>query len=188
MDKTTISEGIAFNTGTDDKPARKFWMGIVKVRELPHGCTQKDYAEWWPILTEKERERYTAAENQNVLTLGGFAQLLTYIGSGGATTLGFAQFFSVGTFPIQTVQAGDTGVNGEIYRVAPTSATITGNQLVISSYFGPSNGNGNLTNAGLYGVNATSSLGTGQLMTHTLYSYVKANGQAVSNDYIVILN
>ena len=50
-----------------------------------------------------------------------------------------------------------------------------------------SQGNGLLTNAGLFGVNATATLNSGTLMTHTLYAYNKPNGQAVSNDYLIIL-
>ncbi len=138
-------------------------------------------------MSERERERYTVHEAHNILTLSGFAQLLTYIGSNAATTLGFSQYFAVGTFPIISVQAGDTSVVGEIFRAVPSSQTITGNQLTLSTFFGPSQGNGLLTNAGLFGVNATATLGSGTLMTHTLYAYNKPNGQAVSNDYLIIL-
>lgn len=180
-----IQETISFSTLKDEEQG--FWCGLVKVRELPHGCTQEDFVAWWPRLTDTERERYTAYEDHNILTLNGYNQLLTYISANTATTLGFSQYFSVGTFPIISVQAGDTSVAGEIYRAVPTSATITGNQLTLSTYFGPSQGNGLLTNAGLYGVNASAPLGTGTLMTHTLYMYDKVNGQAVSNDYLIIL-
>jgi hypothetical protein len=165
----------------------KFWCGIVKVRELPDGCTEEDFKAWWPALSEQERERYTACEHHNILTLSGFTQLLTYISSGNATTLGFSQFFSVGTFPIITVQAGDTGVSGEIYRSAPTSQSIVGNQLTLSTYFAPSQAVGTYTNAGLWGVNATGTANSGTLMTHTLYNYPKSSSQAISNDYIIIL-
>lgn len=171
----------------DKQMEQIFWQGIVKVRELPAGLSFEEYLAWWPRLTERDRERYTAAEHHNILTLNGFQQLLTYVSSGNATTLGFSQYFSVGTFPITTVQAGDTSVQGELFRAAPTSSTITGNQLTLSTYFGASQANGNYTNAGLYGVNATATLGSGTLMTHTLYTYTKSNGTAISNDYIIIL-
>lgn len=164
-----------------------FWCGRVKIRELPPDCTLEDYLAWWPKLSEREREKYTAAEFKNVLTLNGFSQLLTYIASGNATTLGFSQFFAVGTFPVISVQAGDTSVQGEIYRSAPTSSVIVGNQLTLSTYFGPSQANGAYSNAGLFGVNASATLMSGTLMTHTLYNYTKTNTQAISNDYIIVL-
>lgn len=178
-------EHISFN-GPQGKEG--FWCGIVKVRELPRDITMQDYLEWWPRLTEREKERYTAHEAHNVLTLNGFNQLLTYVASSTATTLGFGQYFAVGTFPIISVQAGDTSVQGEIFRAVPTSSTITGNQLTLSTFFGSAQANGLYTNAGLYGVNATSTSGSGTLMTHTLYSYTKSNGTPISNDYIIVLS
>lgn len=189
MDKQLITqEHIAFNGQPPEEPLQGFWCGIIKVRELPKDITLQDYEEWWPRLSEHERERYTAYEAHNILTLSGFNQLLTYISSSTATTLGFSQYFAVGTFPIITVQAGDTSVQGEIFRAVPSSATTIGNQLTLSTFFGASQGNGNYTNAGLYGVNATSTLGSGTLMTHTLYTYTKSNGTPISNDYIIVLN
>ncbi len=161
------------------------FVGIVRVRELPYGITEKDFLEWWPRADEKERDRYTAYEHKNILTTNGRNQLLTYISSGLATTLGFAQEFAVGTFPITSVSPGDTAVQGEIFRAAPNTITITGQQVDISTFFGSSQANGNYTNCGLYGINATSTLGSGTLMTHTLYSYNKQNGQAITNDYLV---
>lgn len=164
-----------------------FWFGMVRVRELPPDCTQEEYLKWWPRLTEKERDRYTAGEFHNVLTLSGFSQLLTYISSNFSTTLGFSQYFAVGTFPIISVEAGDNSVQGEIFRATPTSSTITGNQLTLSTYFGPSQANGNYTNAGLFGVNASATSGSGTLMTHTIYTYTKSNGIPISNDYLIVL-
>lgn len=172
---------------TIETKERTFWTGIVKVRELPRDCTQADFDAWWPHLTEKERDLYTVKEFHNTLTLSGFTQLLTFIATSGVVTYGFSQFFSVGTAPITSVQSGDTSVAGEIYRAAPTTQTIVGNQLTLSTYFGPSQAVGLYTNAGLYGLSATSTLGTGVLFTHTLYNYNKINGQAVSNDYLIVL-
>lgn len=161
--------------------------GLVRVRELPRDCELQDFMEWWPRLTQRERERYTVYEHKNLLTTAGRNQLLTYISNSGGTTLAFAQYFSVGTFPITSVSPGDSSVQTEIFRAVPNSAVITGTQVDISTFFGASQANGNYTNAGLYGLNATSTLGSGTLMTHTLYSYSKANGTPITNDYLVNL-
>lgn len=163
------------------------FSGLVRVRELPRDCALSDFLEWWPRLTERERERWTAYERKNVLTLAGRAQLLTYLSSSTATTLGFAQYFAVGTFPIISVSAGDTSIQSEIFRAVPNTSVITGNQVDISTYFGPSQANGIYTNAGLFGINASSTLNSGTLMTHTLYSYAKSNGTPITNDYLVTL-
>jgi hypothetical protein len=162
-------------------------VGIVKVRELPAGCSREDFMEWWPRLTEKERERHTVYEHKNILTTVGRNQLLNFIASNNAVIGAFAQFFSVGTLPITSVSPGDTQVQTEIFRAVPTLITLTGQQVNISTYFGPSQANGNYSNGGLYGINATSTLGTGTLMTHALYVYSKQNGQAITNDYLNIV-
>src|SRR5204862_7770868 len=36
------------------------FSGLVKVRELPRDCEFADFMAWWPRLTERERERWTA--------------------------------------------------------------------------------------------------------------------------------
>lgn len=159
--------------------------GHILLRELPHDCTLFDFLDMWPKLTPKERDRYTVAEHHNTLTSSGRAQVLTYLSSSYATTLGFAQQFSVGTFPINTVSPGDTAVQGEIFRATPQTITITGTQVDVATYFGPSQANGSYTSCGLYGIAATSTLGTGTLMTHSIYKYNKQNGVPIVNDYLL---
>lgn len=159
--------------------------GHILLRELPPGCELEDFLDMWPKLSLKERDRYSVAEHRNTLTSAGRAQVLTYLSSSYATTLGFAQQFSVGTFPINTVSPGDSAVQGEIFRATPQTATITGTQVDVSTFFGPSQANGLYTNCGLYGLAATSTLGTGTLMTHSLYKYNKVNGVPIVNDYLL---
>ncbi len=161
--------------------------GIIKARELPHGCSQEDFVDWWPRLTEQERERYTVYEHKNILTTTGRNQLLNFIASNNAVIGAFAQFFSVGTLNITAVSPGDTQVQGEIFRAVPTLITLTGQQVDISTYFGPSQANGVYSNAGLYGINATSTLSSGTLMTHALYVYNKLNTVAITSDYLVVM-
>jgi len=36
-------------------------------------------------------------------------------------------------------------------------------------------------------VNASATANSGTLMTHTLYAYLKVDGTAISNDYLIIL-
>lgn len=163
------------------------FRGLIKARELPTGCELPDFLTWWPRLSERERERYTVYEHSNALTTNGRNQVLTYIGSSTATTLGFGQYFAVGNFGINTVSPGDTSVQGEFYRAVPNTTVITGTQIDVSTYFGPTSGTGLISNAGLFGINATATLGSGTLMTHALYNYTKPNGTAVTFDYLINL-
>src|SRR5438445_3848299 len=172
--KYTIEEHIKFT-------------GIVKARELPAGCTREDFLGWWPRLSEKERERYTAYEHKNILTNSGRNQLLNFIASNNVVVGAFAQYFAVGTFPITSVSPGDTQVQTEIFRAVPTLITLTGQQVNISTYFGPSQANGNYTNCGLWGINASATLSSGTLMTNALYTYSKINNQAITNDYLHVV-
>lgn len=175
----------------------KAWvLGRIKIRLLPDGITKEEFEAWWPRLTEKERERFTVYETHNIITASGRSQILTYIGnnalSGGSVGLSnvvpFAQYFSVGTGAIATVSAGDTGMIGELFRAVPSTATISGNTVNISTFFGSTQANGTYTNAGLFGNNATGTLGSGTLCTHALYAYTKASGQSLTNDYLINLN
>lgn len=161
--------------------------GTVRIRELPKGCELSDFLDMWGKLTPREKDRMTVAEHHNTLTTAGRDAVLTYISSSTATTLGFAQFFAVGTFPINSVSPGDNSVQTELFRAVPQAFTKTGTQVDVATFFGASQANGIYTNAGLYGLNATATLGSGTLMTHTLYSYTKANGAAIVNDYLLNL-
>lgn len=161
--------------------------GLVKIRELPYGCEMADFLEMWEKMTPREKERMTVYEHHNTITSAGRTQALTYLSSSTATTLGFAQYFAVGTFPINSVSPGDTSVQTEIFRAVPQTITITGTQADVATMFGSAQANGTYTNCGLYGINATSTSGSGSLMTHSIYQYTKANGQAIVNDYLLNL-
>lgn len=169
-------------------------LGRIKARALPADLTLEDFLAWWPRLTEKERDRYTVEETKNVITVNGRTNILTYIGntalSGGigGTVVPWAMFFAVGTGATASVSAGDTGMYTEFYRAAPSTATISGNSVNISTFFAAGNGNATYTNAGLWGNNATSSANSGTLMTHALYTYTKTNANSLTNDYIINLN
>ncbi len=176
--------------------------GLIKVRELPFDC-HDEIARWWlpeivdgrliraARMSEREKERYTACEAHNHLTVSGRTALLAYLSSRELTNPPWSQQFGVGNFPIASVDTADTSVQGEFYRNNPSSIVISGNnQIDLTTIFSGTNGNGRWFSAGLFGGgNATSSTGTGQLNTHALIkpSYVKATGN-VSIDYQIIVN
>jgi len=166
------------------------FIGKIKLRVLPGDLTLAEFLEWWPRLTEKERDHYTEYETRNLITTAGRSQVLTYIGSPNLSSpvVPFSQYFSVGTGATLTVNPGDSHVNGELTRLVPSTYTVSGNGVDISTFFSTSNGNGTWTNCGIYGNNATSTLGTGTLLTHALFSYTKLNTQTATCDYIITLS
>lgn len=171
--------------------------GLIRAREVPF-ATEEEWRYWWlpernesgtiirsARMSEREKERYTAAEAPNILVSSGITQVLTYIGSATGNTTGFAKYFAVGNVGITTVESNDTSLANEYYRVAPSTSNISGVQIDISSFFGASNGNGNITNAGLFGGSATATLLSGTLMTKSLFKYTKVNGIPITVDYLI---
>lgn len=159
--------------------------GILRIYEIPDELL--DGKEWGRLtLKEKDREGKLVVEARNMIMSAGRTQILSFIGASGATS-SFAQYYAVGTGTIYTVNTGDNSLASELFRAVPNSFSIVGNAVTISTSFSGSQGNGTLTNSGIFGNNATSTPGSGTLFTHLLYSYVKPSGLAVINDYTITL-
>lgn len=172
------------------------FSGVIRAR-VPPFETREEWAYWWlpemvggkivrvARMSEREKERYTVYEARNMLMLAGRTQILTYIGSNNGNSTGFAQYFAVGTFPINKLTAGDTSLQGELFRAIPSTSAISGTQIDVSTFFGSSQAVGTYTNAGLFGNGATGTSGSGTLMTHSLYAYTKPNTNPLVNDYLI---
>lgn len=171
--------------------------GHIRAREVPFE-TREEWIHWWlgefdsqgkmlrlPRMSDREKERYTVAESSNILVSSGITQLLNYLGSASGNSTGFAQWFATGNIALSNVNTNDTSVAGEFFRSQPSQATISGVQQDLSVFVGSTQGVGTNTNAGLFGNGATSTLGSGTLMTHSLFQYTKANGVAVTYDYLL---
>ena len=171
--------------------------GVIRVREHPFGDDKHQFEHWWlaewvngkmirpPRMPQKEKDKYTVYEAKNILTTNGRTQLLQYVGN--ASSVPWGKIFSVGTFPLVAVSPGDTSVATELVRVATSAPTVTGTQVDIPISFASGTGVGTWTNVGLYGTTAaTTTLGTGTLFTHALFSYVKGS-VAVVIDYLISL-
>lgn len=174
--------------------------GIIRVRELPEEWSVEEFRYRWCLapdergdfigkarISYKERERYTAAESENLITNNGISNVLTFLGLSSGTATLFFKVLSVGTGIIAGVAVSDTSVSGELKRLAPTGTLVTGNQQDVSVLFGTADGNGTWTNCGCYGGAASTTLGTGTLETHALFSYPKTNAISVTVDYVFIL-
>ena len=171
--------------------------GRIRVRELPFDSPE-EWRYWWlgefnsagqmvraPRMSEREKDRYTVAESRNILVSSGITQLLTYIGSNSGNSTAFAQQFAVGNTAISQVNSNDTSVAGEYFRAAPSASNVSGVQLDLSTLAGTSQANGVITNVGLFGNGATSTIGSGTMTTHSLFNYNKTSSNSVSFDYLL---
>ena len=169
--------------------------GLIRAREVPFE-TEEEWRRFWlgefdsqgrmiraPRMSEREKERYTVAEAPNILVSSGITNVLNYIGSN--TGQVFAQYFAVGNVAINQVNSNDTSLANEYFRAVPSTSTINGTQIDISTFFGSGSGNGSITNAGLFGNGATGTLGSGTLMTKSLFQYTKVNGIPITADYLL---
>ena len=183
-------------------PERFGVQGIIRIREVPF-TSLEEYNYWWlpeldaggriirqPRLSQREKDRYTAAESHNIFTNNGKQTLLTYVGSQSGNSVPFAQEFGVGTGALVAVAPTDTALANEIYRFFPSAAIIVGTQVDIPSVLAGSSANGTWTNAGIFGGGQAKSfpnLNTGILYTHSLTQYVAnlSGGQQVTLDYLL---
>lgn len=171
--------------------------GSIRAREVPF-ATAEEWRYWWLCerdlsgkiigparMSDREKDRYTVAERPNILVSGGITQVLNYVGSSSGNLTGFAQYFAVGNIGINTVTSADTSVAGEYFRAAPSTASVSGTQQDLSVFAGTTQANGSITNAGLFGAGATGTIGSGTMMTHSLFQYNKTNANAVTFDYLL---
>ncbi len=176
--------------------------GFMSIYELPEDWTDEELRYWWdPEMTigadgilhlvhsarisDTEKERWKVLEVENLITNGGYANFLSNLsvpGQGGYQ-LAICEIFSVGNGAITGVLPTDTAVAGDGFgtnsRKAWTSGVNGGFLPNVTISFASGDANGNWTNAGWYGTNATTgqhattTAGTGQLMTHALCNYTK---------------
>jgi hypothetical protein len=162
--------------------------GLLRIYAFPSDEEMAEYANWWHrfSLAEKERKARLVVEEHNLITSAGRTQLLTFAGASGTTTA-FAKQYAVGTGAIAAVLATDTLLATELFRAAPSSSTVVGTTVTITTNFSTSQGNGTYTNAGIFGGTATGTANSGTLYTHILYRFTKTNAIAIANDYIISL-
>ena len=193
-----IYDMMAFVPPPNKKP--KFAEGIIRVRRIPDEWSEEDYRYWWlpetdghgkilrpARISEQEKEReHQIAEFTNLITTNGRNNVLTYIGSSTGSTTQWSQYFAVGTGAITAVSASDTSLSNEVFRKAFASFSVSGTQVDMNVQFGTSEGIFTYTNGGIFGNSASSTIGSGTLMTHALFAFSKGSF-AISCDYLVNL-
>lgn len=188
------------------------YKGIISLHEIPN-WTDEELAYWWTPETAlidglwqivrparmsegEKRSRLVMPPFENLITNTGITLLLTNNSVAGQGSMNpFAQILSVGNGTITGVTRGDTSVAGDGFttgaRKAPASYSIVGFSTTIVFNFASTDAVGTWTNTGLYGwsgsANASTTSGTGSLMTHALFSYTK-NSTAIAVNYAFLLS
>lgn len=173
--------------------------GKLRIYRPPSHWTDKDYVYWWlpetddkgnilrpARLSDKEKEQYFETEGNNQITNVGRAQALAYLGSPSGSSTQWAQQFAIGTGAITSTSPLDTSLSNEVFRRAPISFSVTGTQVTINITLGATDAQVAMTNGGIYGNSASSTLNSGSLLTHCLFSYVKG-AYSVAISYIINL-
>ena len=142
----------------------------------------------WLKMTFSEREKLSVDVyvTENVITQGGKLQILSMIGNA-ASVAAFSQYFAIGTTAIISVRATDTSIPGEFYRVVTSGFTGIGTQMDVTYSIPSGSGNATYASAGVFGNGASSTLGSGVLMTHALASFTKTNAASLQVDYLINL-
>lgn len=175
--------------------------GVMRFYQLPTDWTDEELRYWWEPETElgkdglyhiirssrmgpEEKERRRILTASNLLTNSGITQLLNNIAvTGQGSMQAFFQILSLGNGAITGVARTDTAVAGDAFttgaRKVPASFTSVGFATTVTTNLGSGDAVGTLTNGGIYGfnpsggTNATTTIGTGLLLSHILFSYTK---------------
>lgn len=124
-------------------------------------------------------------EFRNLACNAGRTALLNFIASAGGST--GITYFAVGTGTAAPL-ATDTQLGNEVFRKAVSSTTVSGNQILISTFFLAAEGNFSYTEAGPFGgTGASGTANSGTLYAHAPYVYTKTSAVALTNDYFIFL-
>ena len=139
-----------------------------------------------PISDEAKAQRLVGPPRHNLFTTLGYSLLLTDLSvASQVAQFPVTQILSVGNGAISGVTRADTSVSGDGFvagsRKAPATYSLVGFLTTVNVNFAAGDALGTWTNAGFYGYsvagsqNATTATGTGALMTHALFPFVKGN-------------
>lgn len=150
------------------------------------------------ISDEAKAQRLVMPPMHNLITNLGISLILTNLSvTTQAAMFPVTQIMSVGNGTCTGVLRTDTSVPGDAFvataRKAPTSYAINGFLTTIITNYGTTDAVGTWTNAGWYGYkvasaqNATTTGGTGALMSHVLFPFVKSNSASYSINYAFLM-
>lgn len=178
----------------DDDLLRAWWQPVVEIG--PDGLAR--IVEEARISDEAKAGRLVMPPIENLITNVGIALIMTNLSvASQAQQFPVTQILSVGNGALTGVTRADTSVPGDGFttgaRKAPSSYQQVGFTTTIITSYGSTDAVGTWTNMGFYGysvagsANATTSTGTGALMTHALYPFGKASGASYAFSYVFSL-
>jgi hypothetical protein len=191
--------------------------GIITLHRIPDEWTDEEFRYWYcPVtapdgsilqearLSDAVKRRWQIPlddgrmQAENILTNTGIRLLLANMSVAGQGSMNpFFQILSVGNMAIAGVTRADTAVAGDGFatgaRKAPASFSTTGFSTTVVTNYASTDAIGSWTNIGVYGYKtassqaATTTAGTGALMTHAQFSYSKGSS-AIAVNYVFVLS
>lgn len=187
--------------------------GIIGLYKIPDRWTDEDFQYWWCPETdelgrilqharmsdEAKQNRLVMAPVENMLTNDGIALFLNNNSvSGQGNMYPFSQILSVGNGAFTGPTRNPGGVSGDGFttgsRKSPASNAQVGLQSTITFNFASGDAVGSWTNCGLYGFNtgssqnATTTAGTGLLMTIAPFVFTKGASAYAVNYALILAN
>lgn len=171
--------------------------GIITLHEIPDWC-DAEFACQWARMSAGEKRSRIVAETENLITNTGLTLLLTNMSVSGQGSMNpFAQIVSVGNGSVSTIARTDTSVSGDGFvasaRKAPASFSVSAFQTTITFNYASGDAQAFWTNLGIYGYKtassqaATTTAGTGALMTHAFINFNKG-ASAIAVAYTFVLS
>lgn len=185
--------------------------GIIELYSIPDTWSDEEFKYWWcpqtdakgrilvpARMSDGEKRSRLVKRAENLIMNNGITLILNNLAVGGQGNMQpLAQILSVGNGAITGVTRSDTAVAGDGFatgsRKVPASFSSTGFSTTITTNFAATDAVGTWTNLGFYGFNpsgaqnATTTAGTGQLVTHALFAFVKGS-TAYAVNYTFLLS
>lgn len=136
------------------------------------------------IVTVTMEDVHTGAKevtvHKNVIPLVGRAAIARRLGNiASKTNEGMVTYGAVGT-GTTAAQASDTQLGAELARKPIASAYVTGQTVVIRTYFTTSEANGDLKEFGLFGEDASAAADSGTLMERVAINKTKTSAKTLT--------
>lgn len=184
--------------------------GIITLHDIPSDWTDEEFQYWWcPVtdefgnvlqparISDEAKAQHIVMRRENMLTNTGVALYLTNNSVSGQGSMNpFTQILSVGNGAFTGATRTLTAVSGDGFgtncRKAPASNSTVGFQSTIIFNYAAGDAVATWTNLGIYGYStagsqaATTTAGTGALMTIASFPFVKGASSYAVN-YVFLL-